>query len=557
MNKKVSAKKNRPSVKFSLKKSTQPRSHNPVTSKPKNPMTSEPKFDAKQKLRKFWGLFDKVKNHNFQMMVQPNNDLNDFIRVVEEMSDPIFQHIFVNELDLTHVRHSVYVGCGCPEGPQCFCKKHKTVGVSNVFYDYLKTHDLQKYEIEIQHLRHLMVLQDKGKVVPTSYSIEDLLKRSNYIKPDPINTSHYTQSSLGIEDTVVKDESFNISSLSSDLEKSVESHLNLTSLKEVEKKELETTCESYKEDCSSMRKALQNLTKYASILEENNPNQFTKTDEQKLPQFWQELKAAREVFENFNKFYARKYADYVDSLRDMNKKEQEYLVSDKPSDKHLLQENVLRHLNAQKDLEVMKKILSSAYEAFRKTDIVQAETTDLKKDMAKYSNKSYNEFVGLFNHLTPHKKGPFYFKHGKKIPLDVSLGNHLVSRSILDDSHKKMQASFSEELIKNFKEVKASDDDQNHMMVSEASKLGSAERKAEAIHKMVLKDIINPYKDFPELIKNGMSAEAVELWKKKYSRDFSKAVWLTDAESAAIDDSTMHVADISTYKGLELLKNRI
>ena len=68
------------------------------------------------------------------------------------------------------------------------------------------------------------------------------------------------------------------------------------------KKEHDSLPENFK---NSIKEALQTITKYASVLEDSAS---VTTEETKLPQFWQDLKSARNSFEKFNIFYARKYA---------------------------------------------------------------------------------------------------------------------------------------------------------------------------------------------------------------------------------------------------------
>lgn len=509
--------------KASVKKTTKRTAKKTTKRKPSVVIAKKPVIveSTMTKLRSFWKLFDRVKNHNFQMMVQRGNDLNDFIRIVEEMPESIFRHVFIEAANLTPVRHNVYVGCECPADTYCFCAKYKTTGVTNEFNDYLKAHDLQRYEVEIQHLRHLIKLQTKGVAVPESYSIEEFFKRSDApgkqtsmteYKPSPVNTfvehsaedketSRAAQLKLIVdaikkntnvdamlkvdvenlskkykvalpkedmesqlkeffekdeapssetkvvkqgdplwekffekkrarEDLIKKvsqedeNKSLDLKDLSLKVGQVVETRPNLHRLAEDRAEIAKKSVENHIQDTldfannakeagwlkepaqtsDSLKSALAILTKYADVLGEPAPTAPTVVaSEEKLPSFWQDLKKAREEFDKFSQFYARKYADYVDSLRDLNKREQEYLASDKPSDKYSLQNNVLRHLNAQRDLEVLKKVLNSAYEVFRKSEISQVDLAYLQAEMSKYVDPR-EALASLFDHLSPKKE---------------------------------------------------------------------------------------------------------------------------------------------------------
>lgn len=669
MKKKVSVKK---VAKKAPKKTAAKKTAAKKTSTAKVVMARKP-IIVESKRRSFWGLFDKVKNHNFPRMMQRGNCLDDFIKFVEEMPDQMFQHLFVDPLDLTPIREQVYVGCECPTGTQCLCSKYKTVGTRNGYTDYLKMHEIQRYDIEIQHLRYLIKLQAKGVAVPAERTMEEFFKRSAAPnQPTPVNTPHYTQSSFGVKEMVVKDEPVKMTQTSLDstpeevkaamdkaesraaqlklvvdaikktsnldalmkvdTDKMSEKYEGKWSLQEIqqkylerkkaradliqdvakedENKELDTSLLSAKfgevvetrprlsdlkdsrpgkTNAQAMKEALKTITKYASILEDNAP---AATDtEPKLPQFWQDVKGARESFEKFNVFYARKYADYVDSLRDLNKKEQEYLASDKPSDKFALQNNVLRHLNAQRDLEVMKKILNSAYESFRKAEVTQAEVSQLQEEMSKYTDEPVKQLENLFDHLIP--TGSYVVRNNRKIPFDIHNDEFRVMRRSEskrekeereapvvvevkkpepDLTTKEGREALRKELAEltkkgevYFKKAGAKSElDEDKMMVPE-KKPSFVERQIEEIQKLVLKDKLDPEKDFPGLIDQGLSAEAVLGWKKKYQRSAGslgvpgRHYYITDAESAAIDDPMgfMVPADVSTSRGLELLKKRI
>lgn len=583
------------------------------------------------KRRSFWSLFDKVKNHNFGRMMQRGNCLEDFIKFVEDMPDQMFQHLFLDPLDLTPIREQVYVGCECPTDTQCFCCRYKTVGTRNGYTDYLKMHEIQRYDVEIQHLRYLIKLQANGVAVPAERTIEEFFKRSAAPnQPTPVNTSHYTQSNFGVKETVVRDEPVKMTATSLDstpeevkaamdkaesraaqlklIADAIKRTSNLDALmkidtdkmgekygvkmatpevqhkylekkrarteliesvaKEDENKELDTsflsakfgevvetrprlsdlkdskvtdvqkklqeffdkdkeatealsTFRSEKSSAQSMKEALQTITKYARILEDSPT-----TTEAQLPQFWQDVKGARESFEKFNVFYARKYADYVDSLRDLNKKEQEYIASDKPSDKHALQNNVLRHLNAQRDLEVMKKILNSAYDHFRKAEITQAEASQLQEEMSKYTEEPAKQLEGLFDHLIP--TGSYVVRNNRKVPFDIHNEDFSFMRRSESEREKEKQAPVVVEVKepdlatkegradyrKRLAEKVVSDEKADGVLV-QAPKT-RAERIASEIQRAILKDRIDPSKDFPELIKNGLDEDAVELWKKQY-----------------------------------------
>jgi hypothetical protein len=92
---------------------------------------------------------------------------------------------------------------------------------------------------------------------------------------------------------------------------------------------------------------------------------------------------------------------------------------------------------------------------------------------------------------------------------------------------------------------------------------------------MVLKGAIDPEKDFPDLVKNGLPAESVAVWRRKY--DPTKMTTARqhyagcrnriglDNRCKSCDEryeketagSVMYTGDISTDKGLELFKKRI
>lgn len=537
-------------------------------------------IEERQNFRHFWRLFDKVKNHNFPMMVQRGNDLNDFIRIVEEMPESIFQCVFVEAQNLTPVRHKIYVGCECPPDTQCLCCRYKTVSTSNSFSDYLRAHNLQRYEVEIQHLRHLMNLQAKGEAVPISRSIEEFFQRSDAPnKPTPVNTLAPATEIFKVKEYIVQDSPIKMTQTPIDcsqeenmaaLDKAesrqlkyqtivdaIEKTSNLDALLKVDVEELskkyelkssqEVNVDKQSEEknpgkktpdlnnVATLKESLKKIAEYARILEDETKIDVSTTQ---LPQFWQDLKAARESFDKFNIFYAKKYADYVDSLRDLNKKEQEYLASDKLSDKYSLQNNVLRHLNAQRDLEVMKKILNSAYDSFRKAEVTQADVASLQADMAKYTDEPNLE--GLFDHLMP--RTPYVVRDGKRIPFDLS-NNWLYNRADVKRSRDetdyvkpwsivkngKMRTESTPVIVESEPDLSTVEDraifrkklekgmKKGEVYFKKADQKTSSEGKWVAeIQKMVIKGSINPDKDFPELIKQGLSSEAVEAWKNKY-----------------------------------------
>lgn len=157
--------------------------------------------------RNFWGLFSNVKNHNFRSMMQKGNYLQDFIKLVEEMPEKQFQKVFIEPCDLNPQRIWQRIDCGCPEDTQCLCAKEKLVRNSNYYFDYLVECKLDRYEVEIQHLRYLIELQRKGTQVPSSYGMDEFLKRSG--APERPKTNSYA----GVVELVVEEENKDSKSL--------------------------------------------------------------------------------------------------------------------------------------------------------------------------------------------------------------------------------------------------------------------------------------------------------------------------------------------------------
>jgi len=478
-----------------------------------------------QKLRSFWKLFDKVKNHN----------------VVEGMPEAIFQHVFVQCLNLI---------------PQDVTAKTSTVFNDYLKEDYLKEHDLQKYEVEIQHLRYLLKLQEKGVSVPESRLMEEFVKRSGSVnhayaaakkltmrelslKNDPVKmiessvdfTPQESKEALDkacvrdryetiayktiadainsnsekkfnrTEDNTMEDNGTVVTTLSEDKKLSIQNLVNIAAVKQ----EAGDTAISN----AMLKGALKFIAGYADNVESK-----VVAEEERLPKFWQELKSSREVFEKFSKFYAKKYADHIESLRDLQAKEKKYLQLDESSvsEAHHLELTSAKYLKTQRDLEVLKKVLDSAYKSFHQLNIIQADLSDLESEMAKYSDTSSDKYFGIFDHLLP-PNTPYVIRNGVKTPVDTASGSGFprnnYNRPNIVCGHPEISVKVDEACV--------------------PTKVDKSPTSiADEIQNLVLRRQIDPNKDFPLLIDLGLDEKAVKIWKEKF--------FISDEICAAIDD---------------------
>lgn len=97
--------------------------------------------EPKPKLRDFWGLFPKVKNHCFQDMMGETNYLDEFQELVETMPEDQFN-------SLMHVEESYY--------------SHHSISLNDSALRKLK---LNKYKQEFKYLFKLIDLEKNGRVV--------------------------------------------------------------------------------------------------------------------------------------------------------------------------------------------------------------------------------------------------------------------------------------------------------------------------------------------------------------------------------------------------------
>ncbi len=381
--------------------------------------------------RNFWGLFPNVKNHNFNSMMQRGNYLQDFIKLVEGMPEEQFQKVFIEPCDLNPRRIWKTINCGCPKGTQCLCVKEKLIRNSSNYFDYLVECKLDKYEVEIQHLRYLIELQKKGTQVPSSYSMDEFLKRSGAPNRQvKVNDIIPSKTSLGVTELVVTDEIPKMSeSLISSEDKKLKELFGDSpkedKLKELfEKYEVKKTDDDSKEnslekkledlfnrgnevkekksvDSSIFNSALQTITNYVNVLEENAPKVVT--TEASLPPFWQELKAAREVFDKFDDFYAQKQVEAIAAARRVNLEKEKFLKLPENNDyRTSLHQDIKQYLKAERELKVLKKILKSAYQEFAQTKTAQIDNDYLNTLMSRYVPESAsNKFEEIFDHLNP------------------------------------------------------------------------------------------------------------------------------------------------------------
>lgn len=426
--------------------------------------------------RSFWGLFPSVKNHNFKLMMQKGNYLQDFVKLVEEMPEEQFQTIFIKSSDYKPIYTTVKIDCGCPVDTQCLCIKEKVIRTSNNFFDYLKECQLDKYEVEVQHLRHLIEIQQRGVEVPTSYTMDEFFKRSGAPNnPTQVNSTTPIKTVLGVSEIVVKDEPVkmtqslvemspkenklnelfskyeskdkdtslgNIIKKFSDQRKeeekngfirpsltelaanetdkhlrevfakneensfNVDQESDVSRLSELVEKRLEEVKqkESSTEriNQSMLKSALQTIAGYANTLEGSFPKTTVETS---LPPFWEELKSARELFDKFDDFYAKKQVEAVAATRKMNQEKDKFLKLPEDHDYLTsLHQDTKQHLKTERELKVLKKVLKAAYRDFAQVKTTQADPAYLAAEMSRYTSgpaASSNKFEGLFDHLIP------------------------------------------------------------------------------------------------------------------------------------------------------------
>lgn len=495
--------------------------------------------------RNFWGLFSNVKNHNFRSMMQKGNYLQDFIKLVEGMPEKQFQKVFIEPCDLNPQRVWQKIDCGCPENIQCLCAKEKLVRNSNYYFDYLVECKLDRYEVEIQHLRYLIELQRKSTQVPSSYSMDEFLKRSGAPERPKIN------SYAGIVELVVEEENKDSKSLFGGASTEVKDEKKENSLEEILKKYTEKKKQDADKDVRpalkdlknttpknlgkesedikladlrtniedicrlseivndrleevhevkqkepngafALNSALQTLVKYADILDDNTPKVVT--TEASLPPFWQELKTARELFEKFDDFYAQKQVESVLALREINHEKEKLLKTSGEGYLTSLHYDIKKYLKAERELKVLKKVLKTAYQQFFDAETVQADLDYLKREMTYYTNTAGVSDLSV-DSLWPNKNKKTTFK--KK---DISPDSKI--RRCPDINKNK----------------------QENVVVGESTKMDHSsapysrveEMMAENIQKCISLGIITT-KDFDQLISYGLDRNCVECWKYKYA----------------------------------------
>lgn len=506
--------------------------------------------------RNFWGLFSNVKNHNFRLMMQKGNYLQDFIKLIEEMPEEQFQKVFIGPCDLNPQRIWQTIDSGCSEDTQCLRAK-EMVRNSNYYFDYLVECKLDRYEVEIQHLRYLIELQRKGTQVPSSYSMDEFLKRSCVPKISKTN-SYAGAVELVVEEenkdskylfeassedqklkelfeeasTEVKDEkkensseetlkkytekkkqdaNKDISLALKDLKELFEEALtevnnkksfnvakdeDVCRLSEIENdrlKEMHEVKQKEPNGAFALNSALQTLVKYIDILDEDAPKVVT--TEASLPPFWQELKTARELFEKFDDFYAQKQVESVLALRKMNHEKEKLLKISGENYLTSLHYDIKKYLKAERELKVLKKVLKTAYQQFFDTETVQSDIDYLKREMAYYTDVSDLSVDSLW----PSRNKKTTFKK-KNISPDSKIRR-------CSDTNKNKQK------IEN-------------IVVGESTKIGRSAgtpysdaelRIAEKIQKLVILGTIDPNKDFDQLVSYGLDQNCVECWKYKYA----------------------------------------
>lgn len=567
--------------------------------------------------RSFWGLFPSVKNHNFKLMMQKGNYLQDFVKLIEEMPEGQFQYLLNNE--------------------QLNCRYGEDY---NNYVEYLKEHQLDKYEVEIQHLRYLIKLEQKGIQVPTSYTMDEFFKRSGAPnKPTQVNSTTPIKTALGISEIVVKDEAVkmtqspvemspeesklnelfskyeskdkdtslgNIIKKFSEQRKEEEKHgfvrPSLTELaanetdkhlreafakneensfnvdKEADVNKLSELVEKRLEEVkqkessterinqSMLKSALQTIAGYASTLE---GTVLKTTVETSLPPFWEELKSARELFDKFDDFYAKKQVEAVAATRKMNQEKDKFLKLPEDHDYLTsLHQDTKRHLKTERELKVLKKVLKAAYRDFAQVKTTQADPAYLAAEMSRYTSgpaASSNKFEGLFDHLIPNtevyeraisrrpKELLFPFRHqvDKNKPKEAYIVESRTATKVVEGApdlftkegraEYRRQAMAKHDAIKLFEQQKQVADDAWTYGVDSKGESESAlmpnlikrcldmhtyskaeEKMAEEIQKYVAAGDVDPSKDFDKLISYGMDKNSIDCWKHKYAKKLVK-----------------------------------
>lgn len=580
--------------------------------------------------RSFWGLFPSVKNHNFKLMMQEGNYLQDFVKLIEEMPEGQFQYLLNNE-QLNYKYGEDY----------------------NNYVEYLKEHRLDKYEVEIQHLRYLIKLEQKGVQVPTSYTIDEFFKRSGAPNnPTQVNSTTPIKTALGVSEVVVKDEAVkmtqspvemspeenklnelfskyeskdkdtslgNIIKKFSEQRKEEEKHgfirppltelaanetdkhlreafakneensfnvdqeSDVSRLSELVEKRLEEVKqkESSTEriNQSMLKSALQTIAGYANTLEGSFPKTTVETS---LPPFWEELKSARELFDKFDDFYAKKQVEAVAATRKMNQEKDKFLKLPEGHDYLTsLHQDTKQHLKTERELKVLKKVLKAAYRDFAQVKTTQADPAYLAAEMSRYTSgptASSNKFEGLFDHLIPntevYERAISRRPKGLLFPLRNQLDKNKPKEAYVVESQTpewvkqeeaasrtateivegapdlftkegraeyRRQAMAKRDAIKLFEQQKQIADDAWTYGVDSKGESESAlmpnlikrcldmhtyskaeEKMAEEIQKYVAAGDVDPSKDFDKLISYGMDKNSIDCWKHKYAKKLVK-----------------------------------
>lgn len=466
-----------------------------ITRKPKKTDVNLPQIPelitkddvSNSSIRNFWDLFSNVKSHDWKHIIQKGNCLNAFAKLVEEMPEEQFRIIFIEPKEDKPIHIKEKVDCGCTE--PCFCIREKTVRIINKYSEYLKDVNLEKYDVEIDHLRYLINLQNNGKDVPVSHSefvkINGVINKNGSLKIEECAKSPKTEK---LSDKLVNWGS-KYSSIGLDIKKSQDSNArpSLTELSEVSK--------SKKLDEEIWNKFLKDHELYMS----DSIDDVMVVAEKKsatappppvslpsLPVFWQEVESARKTLHEFDNFYARKQVELTLATRKMNEKKKE-ILDDTNNSGSTLHDATRAYLKAKREFEVVKKVLKTAYKELGKVQVVQVSDESMKAEMARYTTApTVTDLSKLFDNMSPTPE--------------------VYERVVGQRKRDWMGKNESKKIARSKDKVKS----------EETVSPNVADKIADEIQKKIIQGSIDPDKDFPGLIEAGLGSECIDRWKEKY-----------------------------------------
>lgn len=345
-------------------------------------VVDSPKRETKQ--RDFWSLFPNVQHHKMNDVMRKGNYLDDFIKIVEDLSEESFTRLESAELDLSKV---------------------------------IRDLKLDQYDEEIKYLLELITLSKRGTPVPPNRDFKDfqsritlgegtktLMEREWVLKrkladlnPGDLPPSEEDANESAKPGLPEIDNTF--SEALRVLTDSIESTEKVSS----PRPSLHNIFES---DANAERRKIQETySVYATVEQPVAEVVDTSPSEEKIvtylsqqkPQFIVDVETAQVLLNRFDEEYSKRQINVIVSKKQV-KDEKQNFVQNHCNDSVPLTLFIQGHLKAQREFDMIKKIWSQAREAFKTAKIEEVDPVALANEIQKLARFDVNH---IFDDMYP------------------------------------------------------------------------------------------------------------------------------------------------------------